>query len=57
MASTADDSVNAGQEWIVAQKIRRAIQQEVERIKSSSGSKAEGSEIERFEKLDALISQ
>jgi hypothetical protein len=54
MASTADGSENASLEWLVAQKIRRAVLQELERIKKPS---PEGSELERFKKLEDLMAQ
>jgi len=54
MASTAGDSVNASQEWLMAQKIRRAVMQELERVKKAA---TEGSETAHFRKLDDLMAQ
>lgn len=54
MPATAEDTANASQEWQVAQKIRRSVQHELERVKRSAG---DGSEIEHFKKLDNLIAE
>ncbi len=54
MPATAEDAANASQEWLVAQKIRRSILHELDRVKKSAG---DGSEIEHFKKLDDLIAQ
>jgi len=54
MPANAEDAANASQEWLFAQKIRRSVQHELERIKKCVD---EGSEIEHFKKLDDLIAQ
>lgn len=54
MPPTVDEPVDASQEWLTAQKIRRVLLQELERVKKSA---SEGSEIEHFKKLDDLMAQ
>lgn len=54
MPATAEDAANASQEWLLAQKIRRALQQDIDRVKKCA---ADGSELELFKKLDEWIAQ
>lgn len=55
MAANAIDATSVlNQEWLRAQKIRRSLQHEVDRVKKCSG---DGSEMEHFKKLDDLIAE
>jgi hypothetical protein len=54
MPATTGDAANASQEWLIAQKIRRSVLHELDRLKKSAG---DGSEIEHFKKLDDLIAE
>lgn len=54
MPASAEDAANASQEWLVAQKIRRSVLHELDRVKKSS---ADGSETEHFKKLDELLAE